>query len=84
MKLTRRLSLVEVFVVPFALGVATTIGLVTALLGAGFWDIASWIGLAAPVVVMLRSYWRSRAASKASSNSPLASSTNQSRGATVS
>lgn len=52
MRLHKRLTLREIFVVPFILFVATGVGLVTALLGAGLWDVISWAGLLAPVAVI--------------------------------
>tara|TARA_R110000824_G_scaffold366730_1_gene555456 strand:+ start:58076 stop:58285 length:210 start_codon:yes stop_codon:yes gene_type:complete len=55
-----RLGLNEIFLVPFILFVLTGIGLVTALLGAGLWDIISWVTLAAPVLVMAWAYARKR------------------------
>jgi hypothetical protein len=51
-----RLSLTQIFLVPFILLILTGIGLVTALLGAGLWDIISWATLAAPVLVMIWAY----------------------------
>ncbi|MDO8289509.1 MAG: hypothetical protein Q7T44_09860 [Parvibaculum sp.] len=53
MRLSRRLSLSEIFLVPLILFIATGVGLVTALLGAGLWDIISWVGLLAPVAVIV-------------------------------
>ena len=36
---------------PIVLGVLTTIGLASALLGDGVWDVLSWVTLGVPVVV---------------------------------
>lgn len=36
---------------PIALGVASSIGLVAALVGDGVWDAVSWAGLGLPVAV---------------------------------
>jgi hypothetical protein len=36
---------------PILLGVLTAVGLVSGLLGDGWWDVVAVIGLAAPVVV---------------------------------
>ncbi|CAB3624670.1 hypothetical protein LMG26685_00117 [Achromobacter mucicolens] len=39
----------EVFRVPIWLGVASVVGLVSALLGDGVWDGGSWLAIFAPV-----------------------------------
>ena len=39
----------EVFRVPIWLGVASVVGLVSALLGDGVWDGVSWLAIFAPV-----------------------------------
>lgn len=49
---------------PLALGMSTSIGLVSALLGDGWWDAISTITLGAPVAVGLY-YGRRRTSSKA-------------------
>ena len=41
----------HVWLWPIVLGLVSAIGLVTALLGDGVWDTASWIGLGLPVAV---------------------------------
>jgi hypothetical protein len=51
---TPRQTLRQIFVVPLAIGLLSTIGLVTALVGDGWWDGLSWIALAIPVVLLLR------------------------------
>ena len=60
MRVKHRLTLREIFAVPLALFVLTGIGLVTALLGAGWWDIISWAGLSAPVAVIVWARRRAR------------------------
>ena len=45
---------------PFVLGVLTTIGLMSALLGDGVWDALSWVTLGVPVVVCLWYGWLRR------------------------
>lgn len=49
----------EVFRVPIWLGVASTIGLVSALLGDDTWDGVSWLAILAPVVAVVWA-WRRR------------------------
>jgi hypothetical protein len=51
---TPRQSLRQIFVVPLAIGILSSIGLVTALVGDGWWDGLSWIALAIPVALLLR------------------------------
>ena len=46
-------SLAQIFAVPLLLGVLTTIGLVTALVGDGIWDGLSWLTLGVPIAVCL-------------------------------
>jgi len=43
---------------PVVLGMATAVGLLSALLGDSIWDTLSWIGLGAPVVVAAWFAWR--------------------------
>jgi len=50
----------EVFRAPMLLGLATAIGLVSALLGDGVWDALSWLTILAPVVAVVMA-WRRRA-----------------------
>ena len=45
---------------PIVLGVATTVGLLSALLGDALWDTLSWLGLGAPVAVAAWFAWRPR------------------------
>ncbi|HYG42447.1 MAG TPA: hypothetical protein VEA17_05955 [Bordetella sp.] len=49
----------EVFRVPIWLGVASTVGLVSALLGDGVWDGLSWVAILAPVAAVVWA-WRGR------------------------
>ncbi|MBO1111358.1 hypothetical protein [Bordetella petrii] len=51
----------EVFRAPVWLGVATAIGLVSALLGDGIWDTLSWLTILAPIAAVFLA-WRKRAA----------------------
>ena len=43
----------RIFAAPILLGVLSAIGLTTALVGDGLWDIASWLCLGLPVAVSL-------------------------------
>lgn len=42
----------RVFRLPVLLAIATAVGLLSALLGDGFWDWLSWLALSAPVAVI--------------------------------
>lgn len=42
---------------PLVLALVTAIGLVSALLGDGAWDVLSWLTLAAPIATM---FWYAR------------------------
>lgn len=52
MKKARRYSLREIFAAPLFLAVLTIVGLVAALLGDGWFDALSWIGLAVPALAI--------------------------------
>lgn len=52
MKTDRPLSLVEIFRIPALLALVSLAGLISALLGAGWWDILSWITLGLPVAAI--------------------------------
>ncbi len=43
----------QVFKIPILLGVLSTIGLVSALLGDSIWDAVSWITLGVPCAVIV-------------------------------
>ena len=45
-------SLRAIFAVPLAIAVLSSVGLVAALTGDGWRDAISWIGLAAPVLIV--------------------------------
>ena len=53
------LSLGQVFKLPLLLGIATAIGLVSALMGDAGWDVLSWLTLLGPIVAMAVA-WRRR------------------------
>jgi hypothetical protein len=54
------LSGLTIWVWPIVLGVATAVGLLSALLGDAMWDTLSWFGLGAPVAVAAWFAWRPR------------------------
>lgn len=47
-----RRTLSQIFAMPIVLGILSTIGLVSALIGDGAWDAVSWITLAVPIVLL--------------------------------
>lgn len=42
----------QIFAVPLAMGIVSAFGLVAALVGDGAWDVAGWLALAVPLVVI--------------------------------
>lgn len=48
----RHFTLGEIFAAPLLVASVTIIGLVAALLGDGWFDMFSWIGLSVPVLVI--------------------------------
>ena len=46
-----RQSLVQIFAMPLVIGLLSTIGLVSALVGDEVWDALSWATLALPIVL---------------------------------
>lgn len=49
---TVRRSFAQIFLAPAVIAGVIGFGLVSALLGDGIWDMASWIALAAPLVIL--------------------------------
>lgn len=47
------LSTLQIWGIPIVMGVMSAIGLLSALLGDGIWDVLSWTALATPVAVTL-------------------------------
>ena len=45
-------SLVQIFLAPALIAIVIAFGLVSALLGDGIWDQASWVALAVPLAVI--------------------------------
>ena len=50
----RQSSFWKVFAIPLAIGVLSAMGLFSALLDDGAWDVLSWIGLGVPTWISLR------------------------------
>lgn len=48
----------QIWGAPFLLGLISVVGLFSALLADGLWDVVSWFALAAPVAVSARGLWR--------------------------
>jgi hypothetical protein len=42
---------------PLLIALLSLAGLITALLGDGYWDLFSWIALALPVIIIVRKYY---------------------------
>lgn len=51
--MTRRLEDLAVWRMPVMLAVSSIFGLISALLGDGFWDVLSWVSLGWPVAIMI-------------------------------
>lgn len=64
MKARRALTNQEIFRVPAAIAALSLAGLITALLGEGAYDIASWLALLAVVPITMRAARRARAGSQ--------------------
>lgn len=47
----RRQTNRQIFAIPMVLGLLSVVGLVSALVGDGFWDGVSWLTLAIPIVL---------------------------------
>lgn len=54
MSRNQRHSLLQIFAMPFILGVISLVGLLSALIGDGIWDGLSWASLAYPLWIMTR------------------------------
>lgn len=44
-------TLGQIFAAPIVIGVLSTIGLIAALVGDGWWDAVSWVSLGLPVLM---------------------------------
>ncbi len=51
-----------IYRVPLLIGIVTGVGLISALLGDGLWDVLSWLTLAVPVALAAMHWRRSRRA----------------------
>lgn len=49
-----------VFRVPLILGVLSVVGLISALLADGVWDVVSWCALGVPLLVVVWALWYRR------------------------
>ncbi|BBB98544.1 hypothetical protein ACVL91_001935 [Bradyrhizobium elkanii] len=51
-------SLTQIFGAPLVIAIVSTVGLISALVGDGWWDAVSWVGLGLPVLLYLVFTWR--------------------------
>ncbi|MGF6430430.1 MULTISPECIES: hypothetical protein [Bradyrhizobium] len=51
-------SLTQIFGAPLVIAIVSTVGLISALVGDGWWDAVSWAGLGLPVLLYLLFIWR--------------------------
>ena len=53
-------TLTQIFAGPLVIAIVSTVGLISALVGDGWWDAASWAALGLPVLLYLVFIWRRR------------------------
>ncbi|MCC8938755.1 hypothetical protein CI1B_24310 [Bradyrhizobium ivorense] len=53
-------SLAQIFAAPLVIAILSTVGLISALVGDGWWDAISWAALGLPVLLYLLFIWRRR------------------------
>lgn len=53
MRPANRRPLLRIFGIPILLGLSSALGLLSALLGDGVWDMVSWFALGLPLAVVL-------------------------------
>ena len=53
-------SLTEIFAAPLVIAIVSTVGLISGLVGDGWWDAVSWVALGLPVLLYLLFIWRRR------------------------
>ncbi|WP_338828829.1 hypothetical protein [Bradyrhizobium sp. 27S5] len=53
-------SLTQIFAAPLVIAIVSTVGLISALVGDGWWDAVSWAALGLPVLLYLAFIWRRR------------------------
>jgi hypothetical protein len=46
-------TLGQIFAAPIVVGVLSTVGLIAALVGDGWWDAVSWLSLTLPILLYL-------------------------------
>ncbi|KRP99332.1 MULTISPECIES: hypothetical protein [Bradyrhizobium] len=51
-------SLTQIFAAPLVIAIVSTVGLISALVGDGWWDAVSWAGLGLPLLLYLVFIWR--------------------------
>ncbi|MCA1402203.1 hypothetical protein [Bradyrhizobium sp. BRP56] len=51
-------SLTQIFGAPLVIAIVSAVGLISALVGDGWWDAVSWVGLGLPVLLYLVFTWR--------------------------
>ena len=64
MALRNHRTLQQIFALPILIGILSTVGLIAALVGDGWWDGLSWATLALPVLLYLFFYFRKYATSR--------------------
>ncbi|MHC2256368.1 hypothetical protein ACVILK_006060 [Bradyrhizobium embrapense] len=53
-------SLSQIFAAPLVIAIVSTVGLISALVGDGWWDAVSWVALGLPALLYLLFIWRRR------------------------
>ncbi|MBR0870253.1 hypothetical protein JQ633_07790 [Bradyrhizobium tropiciagri] len=53
-------SLGQIFAAPLVIAILSTLGLISALVGDGWWDAVSWAALGLPVLLYIAFVWRRR------------------------
>lgn len=53
-----RRTLTQIFAAPIVIAIASGVGLISALVGDGWWDAVSWVALGLPVLLYLVFIWR--------------------------
>ena len=53
-------SLNQIFAGPLVIAIVSTVGLISALVGDGWWDAVSWVALGLPVLLYVLYIWRRR------------------------
>jgi hypothetical protein len=61
-------TLGQIFALPILIGMVSTMGLIAALVGDGWWDCLSWFSLSLPILLYLFFVIRRQQAGKAQAN----------------